>query len=288
MSSAVSTSPQRTYRYLRIGIASTVLVIFISIGVAAASVGWLTSISDYYYSPARDVFVGALVATALALFALSGRGVERVLLDAAALFAPLIAIVPTTLAPGTIAGVELPCPYRCFPPAFEADAANGVITYLIVGALTVGVALVLAALRQVSIGAVAVSLTLAVAVLVAVLIGWVWAREFFLAQAHFIATIAFFALFAAVAVRNAFPRRGAPPAPRYRAIYVLIAIWLTMVMLAYTWVEGSGIAERTDVPYVLLAEAAALLLFFAFWVVQCIVLWNEEDPRTLVGSRATR
>jgi hypothetical protein len=288
MSSAVSTSPQRTYRYLRIGIASTVLVIFISIGVAAASVGWLTSISDYYYSPARDVFVGALVATALALFALSGRGVERVLLDAAALFAPLIAIVPTTLAPGTIAGVELPCLYRCFPPEFEADAANGVITYLIVGALTVGVALVLAALRQVSIGAVAVSLTLAVAVLVTVLIGWVWAREFFLAQAHFIATIAFFALFAAVAVRNAFPRRGAPPAPRYRAIYVLIAIWLTMVMLAYTWVEGSGIAERTDVPYVLLAEAAALLLFFAFWVVQCIELWNEEDPRTLVGSRTTR
>ena len=50
----ISTSLQRTYRYLRIGIAGTVVVIFVSVGLAAASVGWLTSVSDYFYSPARD------------------------------------------------------------------------------------------------------------------------------------------------------------------------------------------------------------------------------------------
>ena len=58
--------------------------------------GVLPSVSAYYYSPARDVFVGALIAASLALFALSGRGPSRALLDAAALFAPLIALVPTT------------------------------------------------------------------------------------------------------------------------------------------------------------------------------------------------
>jgi hypothetical protein len=287
MSSAVSTSPQRTYRYLRIGIASTVLVIFISIGVAAASVGWLPSLSHYFYTPARTVFTGALMATALALFALSGRGVERVMLDAAALFAPLIAIVPTTVAPGTVPGVRVGCPYRCFPPEYEADVENGVITYLVAGALVVGAVLVLAWFRQVSIGAVVVSLTLGLSVLVAVGIGWFAARDFFLAQGHYVATIAFFALFAAVAIRNAFPRRGAPPATRYRAIYVLIAIWLIMVLLAYVWVARSGIAELREAPYVLIAEGAALLLFFAFWVVQCIELWDEPDPRTLVGPRVS-
>ena len=92
---AISTSLQRTYRYLRIGVAGTVVVIFVSVLLAVPAVGWLTSVSDYFYSPARDAFVGALIAASLALLALSGRGLERGLLDAAALFAPLIALVPT-------------------------------------------------------------------------------------------------------------------------------------------------------------------------------------------------
>ena len=66
-----STSLQRTYRYLRIGIAGMVVVIFASVGVAAASVGWLTSLSDYYYTSARTPFVGALIAVGFALLALA-------------------------------------------------------------------------------------------------------------------------------------------------------------------------------------------------------------------------
>ena len=114
---AGSTSVQRTYRYLRIAIAGTVVVIFAAMAVAAIEVGWLATESDYFYTPARNAFVGALIAAALALVALSGRGAERALLDAAALFAPLIAVVPTTLAPGTVPGVVVPCAVRCFPPA---------------------------------------------------------------------------------------------------------------------------------------------------------------------------
>lgn len=69
----LSTSLQRTYRYLRIGVACSAVVIFVAVGVAAASVGWLTSVSDYFYTPARDAFVGALIAVTLALLALSCR-----------------------------------------------------------------------------------------------------------------------------------------------------------------------------------------------------------------------
>jgi hypothetical protein len=272
----ISTSLLRTYRYLRIGIAGTIVVIFISVGVAATSVGWLTSVSDYYYTPARDAFVGALIAAALALAALSGRGPERALLDAAALFLPLVALVPTTLAPGTVPGIFVPCRTRCFPPAFEADAANGVITYLIAGGLTVVVALLLASLRQLSLTAVGFSLVTACAVLLAVALTWAFEREAFLQQGHFVAMIAFFGLFATVAILNAFPRRGAPPAPIFRALYTAIAVLLAAGLVGYIVLlrQPSG----SDLPIGLVAEAAALALFFAFWVVQGIQNWDEVDP----------
>ncbi|WP_169580777.1 MULTISPECIES: hypothetical protein [Microbacterium] len=271
-----STSVQRTYRYLRIAIAGTVVVIFVAVGLAAASVGWLPSVSDYFYTPARNAFVGALIAAALALVALSGRGLERALLDAAALFAPLIALVPTTLAPGSVPGVAVPCTDRCFPPEFEADAANGVATYLVVGLITVLVGLLLAALRQVSLDTVGFSLVSSTALFVVVGALWLFARDAFLAQGHFVATIAFFALFATVAVINAFPRRSAPPPLVFRALYVAIAAGLVAVLAVYVALLPG--ATASGLPVVLLAEAAALTLFFAFWVVQGIEKWHETDP----------
>jgi H+/Cl- antiporter ClcA len=66
-----STSTQRTHRYLRIAIGGTVVVIFAAMLAAVPTVGWLASISDYFYTPARNAFVGALIAASLALLALS-------------------------------------------------------------------------------------------------------------------------------------------------------------------------------------------------------------------------
>ena len=276
MTVPVSTSLERTYRYLRIGVAGTVVVIFVAVALAAASVGWLTSVSDYFYTPARNAFVGALIAVALALVALSGRGSERALLDAAALFVPLIALVPTTVVPDSIPGVSVTCEHRCFPPAYEADAANGVGTYLVVGGVVVLVALLLAALRQVSLAAVGFSLVITAAVLAAVGLTWAFARDVFLQQGHFVATIAFFALFAAVAVRSAFPRRGEPPRLVFRVLYAAIAVALALVLVVYVVLLPQ--ADAYGIPLILLAEAAALGLFFAFWVVQGIEKWNEVDP----------
>lgn len=283
---APSTSVQRTYRYLRIAIAGTAVVIFVAVGLAAGTVGWLTSVSDYFYTPARDAFVGALIAASLALVALSGRGTERALLDAAALFAPLIALVPTTLAPGSVPGVAVPCADRCFPPEFEADAANGVATYLVIGLLTVLVGVLLAALGQASLAAVGFSLVTSTAVLVVVGAVWLFARDAFLAQGHFVATIAFFALFATVAVLNAFPRRGAPPSTVFRILYVGIALALVAVLVVYIVLLPD--ADATGIPLVLLAEAAALALFFAFWVVQGIEKWDEADPAIAATGPAVR
>lgn len=273
-SPAPSTSLERTYRYLRIGVAGTVVVIAVAVLQAAASSGWLTSVSDYFYTPARSAFVGALVAASLALVALSGRGAERALLDAAALFAPLIAVVPTTLAPGAVPGVVVPCESRCFPPQYEADAANGVVTYLVVGGLTLLVVLLLAALRQVPLASVRLSLVVTAAVLAGVALTWTFARDAFLQQGHFVATIAFFALSAAVAVRSAFPRT--PPRAVFRVLYATIAGGLVLVLVAFVVLLPR--ADASGIPLALLAEAAALALFSAFWVVQSVEKWDDADP----------
>lgn len=78
--SDATTSLQRTYRYLRLAIAGAVVV------------------------------VGALIAVSVCFFALSGRGAERVLLDAAATVVPLVAIVPTMISPGSVPGIDAHCP----------------------------------------------------------------------------------------------------------------------------------------------------------------------------------
>jgi hypothetical protein len=281
MASAASTSLERTYRYLRIGLAGTVVAIFVAILQAAATYGWLTSISDYFYTPARDVFVGALIAVSLALFALSGRGAERALLDAAALFAPLIALVPTTVVAGTVPGVGVTCSGRCFPPEYEPDAANGVVVYLVLGVLMLMVALLLGALGQVSLAAVWPSLVIAAAVLAVTGLTWAFARDAFVQNAHFFATTAFFALFAAVAVRNAFPRQGPPPTPLFRALYTAVAAGLVLVLVAYVVLLPQ--ANDSGIPIVLIVEAIALALFFAFWVVQGIEKWSDPDPSIMSG-----
>lgn len=254
----MTTSLQRTYRYLRLGVVGMVVVIFASVGVAATSVGWLPSISDYFYSPARTSLTGALIAVSLALFALSGRGIERALLDAAALFAPLIAFIPTT-------GAQ--CQPRCIPAAYEADAANGVATYLIVGTLALAAAAILAALGQVSWAALAPTGGLAVVVLATLGVAWAFARDAVVAQGHVIATVVFIALFAAVTLLNALR-------PPFRAGYAAIAVLLVAVLLAYL----AFLPRAEDVPVVLIAEAGALALFCAFWVLQSIEKWNDPNP----------
>lgn len=276
MTVPVSTSLERTYRYLRIGLAGTIVVIFVAVGQAATSVGWLTSVSDYFYTPARNAIIGALIAATLALVALSGRGAERALLDAAALFAPLIAVVPTPVPAGEIPGVVASCTERCFPAEYIPDAANGVGTYLVVGTLTVLIAVLLAALRQVSLMAIRFSLAIAVVVLIVVGVTWAFAGSAFLAYGHFVATVAFFALFAVVAVRSAFPRRGVVPAPIYRVMYTAIAVGLALVLVAYILLLA--LADPHGIPIVLIVETAALVLFFAFWVVQSVEKWDEPDP----------
>jgi hypothetical protein len=287
-----STSLQRTYRNLRLAIAGTVVLIGVAVAVTATRVGILDSISAYYYTPARDVLVGALVAASFAILALSGRGLQRALLDAAALFAPLIALVPTMRVPGLTPGAA-GCTRDgvCVPPGIVADIETGVWTYLVFGSLAVIVVIVVCIVRATREGpavawALVPSIVIAVVVLGIVLLSWLLARDAFIACAHLIAAVVFFGLIAAVAVANVFepPHPDArPPTPALRLAYWLIAGVLVADLLAIIVVVGGGLDAGLSPSPLFAGEAVALGLFVVFWVLQSAQRWNDRDPRLAAG-----
>jgi len=276
-----STSTQRTHRYLRLAIGGTVVVIFVAMLTAVPIVGWLASISEYFYTPARNAFVGALIAASLALLALSGRGAERAILDAAALFAPLIALVPSVVSADSVPGVAVPCG-TCVPPAFRLEVANGVTTYLVVlaGVLILGILLSFAGQVQ---GA-RFSLVLGAAVFAVVLVVGVAFPDWFLDWAHFLATILFFGLIASDAILNAFWRTTSETPPTWlRVVYIVIAVVLVVdmvVLIIATFVLWD--AAGASPPWILVGEAIALLAFLGFWWLQTWQRWDEVDPASLL------
>jgi hypothetical protein len=70
----------------------------IALRIEHSSCGWLPgSVSGYYYSPVRNVFVGALCALGLFLIAYVGDDLgDRVITDLAGMFALGVALFPTT------------------------------------------------------------------------------------------------------------------------------------------------------------------------------------------------
>ncbi|MCS5720000.1 hypothetical protein N1027_17855 [Herbiconiux sp. CPCC 205763] len=290
----MSTTLQRTYRNLRLGIAGTVVLIGVAVAIISVKEGILVSVSAYYYTPARNVLVGALITASFAMLALSGQGIQRVLLDAAALFAPIIALVPTLLAPGRVPGTPYRCGpgLTCVPDAVLPEVELGVWTYLVFGTLVLVVAIVVASVRvaregRVVVRTVAPSFAIAFVVLISVLLGWLLAPDVFLASAHLVSAVIFFGLIAAVAVANAFdpvdPRERRPP--RWlRVGYWIVAAALVVDLAAIIAVVGFGLTLEVTPSPLFVGEAIALALFVAFWVLQSVQKWNADDPRVLVAQ----
>lgn len=91
--------------YFALRTAMSVLAIGLPVGLVvysllAPDVPVLGSLSEYYYSPARDVFVGVLVGTGITLLCYRGYSrLENRLLDLAGALLVIVALVPTA-APG--------------------------------------------------------------------------------------------------------------------------------------------------------------------------------------------
>ncbi|QAY58626.1 hypothetical protein ET475_00470 [Microbacterium protaetiae] len=273
-----STSTQRTYRYVRLTILGAVFALAVSLIIVVAADGPVTSLSALFYTPGRTVFTGVLFAVALALLALSGHSVEQVLLDVAALFAPLIAVIPTPLGVGDAPGVECPGQTPCVPAEYTAGVHNGVITFVVVVIVGAGCALVLGRGQRTMSRGVVIAVAAAVVVALAMLV-WllVWPAAL-LQTGHLVVTAGFFGLMSAVAVVSAVASVG-----RWRVIYLVVAIGMaaSLLFLAAVGIARLAGADLAGQPWILVGEVGLIAFFAAFWIAQTAQKWNEVDPSLL-------
>jgi hypothetical protein len=282
----------RTYRYLRLAISSIVVVIAVAVIVESARSGVLDSISAYYYSNAQNVFVGALMAVSLALLVIAGRGASRYLLNLAALFALLLALVPTPIPGGTLGDATCAPERRCVPLSVRPDVDVAVTTYVILGVLLLVFALGLRiglhrrhpGDEPLDLWTTIVPRIPGVLVIVLVAVTHALAPDAFFAATHAIATGLFFACIVAVAWLDAFrPDPLDPPAKRWqRAVYSVVAVGLVIDILVLGVVVVFDL--QNPVPPVLVGEFIALTFFSVFWAVQTIQKWNEPNPALILAK----
>jgi hypothetical protein len=257
---------KRTWRYVRVAIVALVLLILTSVAIESLKEGRvLTSISDYYYTPARSCFVGGLIGIAICMICLRGNtDTEDVLLNLAGMLAPVVAFVPT------------PDPPVCTPMPGDpciADIANNVGALLIVGALVLLFAAFVVAEKPTTpaiLGASAIWAAGGLAFLVE--------RSAFDGNGHYTAAVALFACIFLVALSNAGGYREHKQPDRAQDRYR----WL--VTNPYSYIAGLMVVSSvlifavwliTKTAYVILAIELDLIgLFGAFWVVQTKDLWN--------------
>jgi hypothetical protein len=273
-----------TYQYLRIGMVGIVGLLAISLTIEYLRADcFQTSISAYYFTPVRAIFVGGLMAIGAALIFISGRTLaEDVLLSIAGLFAPVVAIIPTTdvgqcwstappaqpvvdgeLAPWVVSGVQNNV------PALLAMGVVGLIAVALLPVVTKGTNPVAALIDSALATKVALSI-----IAIVLLVGW-WAYtswDLFYEKAHGYAAIAMFAFLAMAVAANAVQLRGKPNDRSWFWAYASLAVAMPIAGLA-VWTIGQ-VGDGWD-HAVLVLEAIEITLFVTFWALQTVRHWNR-------------
>ncbi|MEA3185360.1 MAG: hypothetical protein QOJ74_1837 [Ilumatobacteraceae bacterium] len=276
-----------TYRFLRLSILAVVALLAVSLIFERIKSGCLQgSISGYYYTPVRSVFVGALLAISVCLISIKGVGnTEDIALNLAGMFAPVVAFVPTD-GQGTCQWVRtipdppvdprgVPITNGLLPDWVVANVKNNVFALLVVGVIAIVVISIMnkrhadapgvERIKRLNISLIATEVVLAIAVVLYFRWGEVktWS--------HFAAAGAMFFCFWIAVGANAFKRPN--QASHYKAIFTLIFV-LMPVALGAILVASHLFAPWEETIYWL--EVAEILLFASFWLVQTVQRWNDE------------
>lgn len=277
----------KTYRYLRMAMVAMIVLLGVAVLIEWAKTDprcLQTSISAYYYTPVRAIFVGALITIGVCMVVLKGNTeTEDILLNVAGILAPAVALVPT------------PGQGRCHSvPVVLGDAAanvsNNMLALFVVGVpcLLLTAFFIVRDRRRQPAGwtpLYVVGLGVAVLIFGGGLAWFLLDRPGFIGHAHYAAAIVMFAGIVVVVLVNAeqYRRKHADPrSPANR--YSVIAIAMVVVpLLMVAWQKLFGWEHA-----VLGIEAVLILLFAAFWVSQTRELWNEglrqELPRSPQAS----
>jgi hypothetical protein len=229
------------------------------------------SISAYYFTPVRGVFVGALLALGICLICLRGStDVEDLMLNVAGMLTFVVAFVPTPHYTPSCTSAVAPI------EDVSANIANNVVALLIVSGIALlitGVALVFAeTTKWTRIGWVVGAL-----LWVTVLVVFISARDAFTDNAHDVAAVLMFLCIVAAAVDNALDTRRAS----LHALYIALA-GAMVAALAIIAIVG----KATRWPYwTILLEVVVLTLFAAFWLIQTWDLWDQGIRPRSIGRR---
>jgi hypothetical protein len=276
----------KTYRYLRIGLIGAAVMIAISVLLERRLVDcWQNSISGYYYTPARAVFVGALVAIGISLIVIKGRGIEDFHLNIAGMLAPVVAFVPTrnvgvcwSVPPEPAPVVTAVGQGVVFADWVIQNIQNNMWALIITGALGLVVAYIIfsvdqggavEAMRgdQLEPGVKRTYWMLVAIVVASTLAFWLW--DGFVSNAHDIAAIGMFTFLAMASWTNG--RRE--ESTWYRSLYFTVAV---LMIAAVVVVIGLAIVlgERWEHP-ILVLEFIEIGLFAVYWSAQTREHWHE-------------
>ncbi|HYN99327.1 MAG TPA: hypothetical protein VEU28_06600 [Actinomycetota bacterium] len=273
----------KTYRYLRVGMVLAVGLLATAVVIEHSNVPngcWQTSISAYYYTPVRALFVGSLIAIGFGLVVIKGTGpFEDSFLNFAGMLAPVVALVPTTNV-GTCWSLQPgPSPIKedgSLAPWVLANIDNNIQALFITGALGLASAIIIAlavnkgfwkTYNVVDRGT-RVSLTITAVLLAA---AWALAAEWrdFPTKAHGYAAVLMFAFLAAAVISKAIEHWKKT---KYARIYATLAA-VMLVGAAVIWILRLG-----DDNVIAVLEGFEILAFAVFWSVQTADNWEERVP----------
>ena len=259
---------RETYRHLRLMLVTLPVLIVLAILALAFRGTIKDSISAYYGQPVRDVFVGAMVGTAVCLVVYRGAPpFEDYVLNLAGFFAVFVAFVPNTLA----------ADLKKLSEAGRAEALFGlraslfavvVVTIAFVwleqrfGHWTLPTLLQLPVTKWVLI----VANVLAPAFLVLVAVNGFWSDDF--VGVHTAAAILLFASLAMAVATHAWPGRLGGPGPgqrRYQTIFWLMLAGIPLALVLKFVLES----DYT----VIILEGWEIALFATFWIMEAKRTW---------------
>jgi hypothetical protein len=278
--SPVDEAARKTYRYLRIGMVVVVLALGAAVVLERRDAGcFQESISAYYFTPARAVFVGALIAIGVSLIVIKGStSFEDTCLNIAGMFAPIVAFVPTSAV-----GECWSVPPEAVPlnadgtlaPWVVANVHNNIGALLIAGFAAHAIAATIASIENRDLLAVAKVGDLGtrvglVATVVFLLVGtallWWW--DGFATGSHGIAAVAMFGFLALAAIGNGVMNlRGPHPSACgrwYLAVGIAMVVAALVLQLPRDWDHR-----------ILVIEIVEIALFVVFWLIQSKERWDR-------------
>jgi hypothetical protein len=262
---------KRTYRFLRLAMAMMALAILISMVIEKLRApGWEGSISAYYYTAARPIFTGAMMAIGGFLISIKGRtNIEDISLNLAGMMAPLVPLIPPHQASEETGSVISNTGFSVTERQHHELLVNNLTTVLIVAVLSFGAAYVIGRAKSDPIklqkhDKVGLGIAAGVAVIGIVLYVIVdVVRE----NAHGISAGLMFVFLWPAIVANAYSAQ----IEKYRKLYAAIAI--SMLAFAGAVAVGKLVAQHWR-HHVLVLEILELSPFLVFWIVQTFEQWD--------------